>query len=84
MYPSALTAGFAVQSMADLQEVTAENQFGRVFSVLRVDPPESMAQLPLDAATPAAFDEMERGVDEALAGTSFIIDFAMFAAASRL
>lgn len=84
MYPSALTAEFAVQSMADVQEITANNQFGRVFSVLRVDPPESMAQLPLDAATPAAFDEMERGVDEALADTSFIIDFAMFAAASRL
>jgi patatin-like phospholipase/acyl hydrolase len=84
MYPSALTAEFAVQSMADIQEVTASNQFGRVFAVLRVDPPESMAQLPLDAATPAAFDEMERAADEALGDTSFIIDFAMFAAASRL
>ena len=83
MYPSALTAEFAVKSMVELREVTPVGRFAHVFNVVRIDPPASVARLPLDAPTPAAFREMERGVDEVLANSSFVRRFALFAAATR-
>lgn len=70
--------------MTEFQEITPNDRLAPVFRVLRVEPPASVARLPLDDSSSSSFRAMEEAADKVAAETLGLLRFRLLAAAARL